>query len=357
MMRRPMKKGTLDVLVIGTGQAGLAIGYELRQAGREFLMLDGAPELGHSWRTRWDSLELFTPARFSALRGIPFPGDPEHHPGKDAVATYLAAYARAFELPIGLDEAVRDLRQCSNGGFVATTDHARYRARSVVVATGPFHQPSIPPFASTIAANIVQLHSREYREPTQLRGGPVVVVGGGNSGVQIASELGLTHDVTLAIGTWQPAIPPRLFGRSIFHWLERTGAMKVASTTCIGRWMRGHEHLIGDSPRRIAQTGLFRLAGRAVAANGSGVRTAEGATVPARSIVWATGYRPKYDWLRIPVFGPDRRPLHDRGETAVPGLFFIGLPWQHTRGSALIGWVSRDAAHVAGRIDRHLHAA
>jgi putative flavoprotein involved in K+ transport len=356
MTPRSLRRRALDVLVVGAGQAGLAMGRELERDGRDFLILDAAPTLGHSWRTRWDSLRLFTPAAFSALPGIPFPGDPEHHPTKEAVADYLGAYARAFSLPIGLDEGVRSLRLASDGTFLAATDHARYRARNVVVATGSCQAPRIPRFAATLPPTVHQLHASAYRAPSDVGPGPVVVVGGGNSGVQIADELSRTHEVTLAVGTSHRRLPAQLFGRSIFYWLNRSGAMDVASTSRIGRRWRRQEFLIGESPRRLARAGRVRLAGRAQAAQGAALRTASGGIVPATTVIWATGYRPSFDWIRLPGVLHDGRPRHVRGEASLPGLYFLGLPWLHTRGSALLGWVARDAAWIAARIAHRLHA-
>ncbi len=350
----PLMKRTLDVLVIGAGQAGLAVGRELERAGRDFLILDGAQRVGDSWRNRWDSLRLFTPAVYSGLRGIPFPTAPDHYPGKDEVADYLANYARAFSMPVALDEPVRDLRQCGGGKgtFVATTDHARYRARQVVVATGPFQAPRVPALAATLPAGTRQLHSSAYRSPAQLPHGNVLVVGGGNSGVQIAAELAAagSRTVTLAVGTAMTRLPSRVLGRSVFEWLDRSGAMSVSSTSALGRRMRTRDTLIGESPRRIARSHGVRLTTRIVGVEGSRMRAANGDRMPLDAIVWATGFKPAYDWLRVPVLGTDGRPVHRRGVTAVPGLYFIGLPWQHTRGSALLGWVARDAEYLAGFI-------
>jgi len=354
MSRVPLTKRTLDVLVIGAGQAGLAVGRELERAGRDFLILDGAQRVGDSWRNRWDSLRLFTPAAYSGLRGIPFPAAPDQYPGKDEVADYLANYARAFSMPIALDEPVRELRRCDgrNEHFIATTDHARYRARQVVIATGPFQAPHVPALAATLRAGTLQLHSSAYRSPAQLPHGNVLVVGGGNSGVQIAAELAAagSRTVTLAVGTTMTRLPSRVLGCSIFEWLDRSGAMSVRSTSALGRRMRTRDTLIGESPRGIARSHGVRLTTRVVGVEGSGVRAANGDRLAVDAVVWATGFKPAYDWLRLPVLGADGRPVHRRGVTAVPGLFFIGLPWQHTRGSALLGWVARDAEYLAGYI-------
>lgn len=350
MSRRSYRRGILDVLVIGAGQAGLAMGRELERAGRDFLILDGAKDIGDSWRQRWDSLRLFTPASHSALRGVPFPAAPDHYPTKDEVAAYLRAYAAAFSLPVALDEPVRALHRAGDYDFVAVTDFATYRARQVVVATGGYQAPRVPRVATLLGREVTQFHSIAYRSPSQVPDGPVVVVGGGNSGVQIAAELAATHEVTLAIGSTLPRLPQRLLGRSIFAWLSDLGVLDVRGDSRLGRRVRGREMLIGESPRRIARRLGVHLTARVEGAAGECLVTRGGVRHPARSVIWATGYRPSYPWLRIPVLDGSGAPVHRRGVSAVPGLHFLGLPWQHTRGSALIGWVARDAEYLAGQL-------
>jgi putative flavoprotein involved in K+ transport len=346
-MSRHARARRLDVLVIGAGQAGLAMGGELARSGRTFLLVDGARAVGDSWRARWDSLRLFTPAKYSALPGIPFPAAPDVLPGKDDVADYLGACATALSLPLALDEPVRDLRALGAHEFIATTDYARYRARHVVVATGGFQAPRVPVLSGLLESSVTQLHSSEYRGPSALPDGPVTVVGAGNSGVQIAAELARTRPVTLARGQTLVRLPARMAGRSIFHWLDVTGAMDVTVGSFMGRRASRHELLIGQSPRDVARAHGVRLTSRIVRAEGRALRSADGALHEARTVIWATGFRPSYNWLRIPVFDEEGRPRHVRGVTSVPGLAFLGLPWQHTRGSALLGWVGRDAAHLA----------
>lgn len=339
-----------DVVVIGGGQAGLAMGRELAERGLDFMILEGYRDIGHTWRNRWDSLTLFTPARYCGLPGLPFPGEPDDHPTKGEVVGYLEAYARAFRLPLALDEPVRDVRRADRAGFAVTTDHARYLARNVVVATGPFQTPTLPPFAGLLPAAVVQLHSAAYRKPAELPDGPALVVGGGNSGVQIAAELARTRPTTLAVGSRLRRLPATLFGHSIFYWLDRSGAMSVSVDSPLGRRASRKELLIGVGPQTIGRDLGVRVVGRAVGVTGSGIRTSDDHVIGARTVIWATGYRSDYTWLRVPGWQvPDRPqiPRHHRGVTPIPGLYFLGLSWQHTRGSALLGWVGRDAAHLA----------
>lgn len=337
----------LDVIVIGAGQAGLAMARELQRRRRDFLVLDGAARVGDSWRARWDSLRLFTPARYSALPGLAFPAPPDHAPARDEVADYLESYARTFAPPLALDEPVRELRRLGPRAFLVRTGFAAYRARHVVIATGGHQAPRVPAFAADLDPRVAQLHSSAYRSPGALPDGPVVVVGSGNSGVQIAAELAATRDVTLATGSRMPVLPARLLGRSLFAWLDETGLMRAGVRSPLVRALGRREVLIGASPRAVARTHGVRLAPRIVAARGRTLVTGSGERLAPRTVIWATGFRPSYPWLRVPVLDAAGRPRHTGGLSPVAGLGFLGLPWQRSRGSALLGWVADDAAHLA----------
>jgi putative flavoprotein involved in K+ transport len=340
-----------DVIVIGGGQAGLAMGWHLARQGRDFLILDAAARAGDAWRTRWSSLRLFTPARYDALPGMEFPAAPEHFPTKDEVADYLERYAWVFGLPVHSSERVLSLRGASMGaGFEVETDTCIYEADQVVVATGPFQTPRVPAVAGALGPEVTQLHSSLYRSPEQLPDGPVVVVGAANSGVQIAAELAPTRPTWLAVGQKLSRLPATLFGASIFTWLENGGAMNISVDTALGRRASHRDVLIGESPRRVARSLDVKLAGRVTGAEGNRLTMADGATAEAASVIWATGFGMDFDYVNVPVFDELGRPVHRRGVTAVPGVYFLGLPWQHTWGSALLGWVGRDAAFLAERI-------
>ena len=338
----------LDAVVIGGSQAGLATAWHLAQHHLRFVVLDAAPELGDNWRSRWDSLTLFTPAQYDSLPGMPFPAPPDTYPGKDAVAGYLKAYAAAFKLPVRMNARVTALSRTAEG-FEARTDGGVFRSRQVVLATGPFQVPYLPPVAQRLDDQVTQLHSAGYRNPQTLPPGPVLVVGGGNSGFQIAEELAATRSVDLSIATRAPVLPQRLGGKDLFWWLTRLGLMRVTSGSRLGRRMSSREFIIGGSRRRLQAARVGFRPGVA-AAGGRTVRFADGSSLDVEVVIWATGYRSDYSWIQIPGVARDGTAIHRRGVTDVPGLYFVGLPWQHTRGSALLGFVDGDAAYLAGRI-------
>ena len=338
----------LDVAVIGAGQAGLAIGHYLAKQGRHFTILEAAGSIGPAWRTRWDSLVLFTPRRYNRLPGLPFPGDPDGYPGRDEVIRYLEHYASTFELPVELNSPVQSVSP-ADGGFVLTLRTRTLEADQVVVATGPFQVPNVPSFAADLAPDVAQMPSTGYRRASDVPPGTALVVGGGNTGFQIAEELSATHSVHLAVGSRQTPLPQRVFGRDVFWWLTKTGLINKTVDSRIGQLAQRRETLVGLSPRAAKRHGV-EIKPRVVGASGRTVTFADGSELEVDAVIWATGYRPDYDWIDVPAFGQDGRVRHRRGVTDYPGLFFLGLYWQYTRGSALLGWVKDDAEFIAGRI-------
>jgi putative flavoprotein involved in K+ transport len=336
-------------VVIGGGQAGLAIGYFLAQQRRRFVILEAGGEPGAVWRSRWDSMRLFTPVRYDSLPGRAFPGDPDAYPGRDDVVAYLSDYARELELPVEYNSAVRAVRR-GDRGYLVELDDRTYEADHVVVATGPFQTPRVPSVAERLDPDIVQFHSSAYRTSADVPAGRVLVVGGGNTGFQIAQELSRTHEVHLSIGARQTPLPQRIAGRDVFRYLEATGLMGKTADSRIGRRMQARETLIGSSPRAARRRHGLRLHGRTVDISGREVTFSDGARVEASAVVWATGFGLDHSWIHAPVFDADGHLVHERGVTASPGLYFLGLPWQHTRGSALLGWVKDDAEYLACQI-------
>jgi putative flavoprotein involved in K+ transport len=338
-----------DVMIIGGGQAGLAAGYFLAEQGRRFAILEAGPSVGTAWRERWDSLTLFTPRRYSGLPGLPFPGDPDGYPTRDEVIQYLERFAETFELPIKLNSNVRRLSR-ENERFVLEVDGRTITADQVVVATGPFQTPYVPKLAEELDSGVWQAHSTGYLRPSDVTEGTVLVVGGGNTGFQIAKELSHTHKVILSVGTRQKPLPQRVAGRDLFWWLTKTGLIHKTVESRLGRRLKDRDTLIGSSPREIARRYDVELRPRAIAVSGRTVRFEDGSEVELDAVVWATGYRPDYSWIDLPIFDEHGRLRHRRGVTDVPSVFFLGLTWQHTRGSALLGWVKDDAEFIADAI-------
>jgi putative flavoprotein involved in K+ transport len=349
--RQPRAQRTADyeVVVIGAGQAGLTSGYYRSRQGHRFVILERSDSVASAWRERWESLTLFTPRRYSALPGLPFPGDPDGYPTRDEVIKYLERYAQMFQLPIEFNGNVRRLSH-DDGRFALEVDGRTVTADQVVVATGPFQMPYIPKLAQDLDPEVWQAHSTGYRRPSDVPEGTMLVAGGGNTGFQIAKELSATHEVILSVGSRQTPLPQRLAGRDLFWWLTKAGILSTTVESRLGSRLQHRDTLIGSSPRQLKRRYGVELRPRAIAASGRTVRFEDGSEVEIDAVIWATGYQPDYSWIDLPVFDSDVRLRHRRGVTDVPGLYFLGLTWQHTRGSALIGWVKEDAEFIAERI-------
>jgi putative flavoprotein involved in K+ transport len=360
-LESPARPARYDVVVIGGGQAGLSVGYYLRKHGLRFLILDASERIGDSWRKRWDSLRLFTPAKLDGLVGMKFPAPANHFPTKDEMGDYLEAYAARFELPVRSGARVDRLYR-RNGLFVARTGDVEIEADQIVVAMSNYQQHRLPAFASELRADIVQLHSRDYRNPAQLREGGVLIVGAGNSGAEIAKELVGRHRVWVA-GPETGEAPIKMDGlaarlffarflmRVIFHRL-------LSVKTPMGRKARrGLLHkaapLIRVRKKDMAALGVERVA-RVTGVRGGLPVLADGAVLAAANVIWCTGFHPGFAWMDpadVPAFGGDGDPIHDSGVVdAVPGLFFVGLHFLHAMSSAMIHGVGRDAKRIAAAV-------
>jgi putative flavoprotein involved in K+ transport len=340
----------LAVAVIGGGQAGQAIGHYLRRQGCRFVILERAIELAPAWRERWDSLTLFTPRRYSALPGLPFPGDPDSYPTRDEVITYLERYATTFELPIELNSEVEKLDEGDDGRFRLAVGGRSIIADQVVVATGPFQTPYVPKLGEKLSADLFQTHAVGYRKPDDVPKGTVLVVGGGNTGFQIAKELSATHDLVLSIGSQQKPLPQRVLGRDVFWWLTKTRLLNKTVESRLGRKLSTRDTLIGSSPREMTERYGVQLKPRLIDAEGRRVRFEDGSDLEVDALLWATGYRSDYSWIKLQILDEGGRLRHRRGVTDVPRLYILGLTWQHTRGSALIGFIKDDAEFIAEKI-------
>lgn len=340
-----------DILVIGAGQAGLAVGYFLKQRGVSFSLLDGHSRIGDSWRERYDSLVLFSSREYSALPGLELTGDPAGYPTKDEIADYLEHYARMMRVPVKLDGALVSLTRCDDGFLVATAKGNRFSATSVIIAAGAFQKPLVPLFARELDRAVAQFTSANYRRPEQLPEGRVLVVGDGATGRQLSSELAATHEVWLATGTFRLVVPQRFFGRDIIACFETTGALRADKESWHGRFVQLFDPIPGWHLRLSALRGAgVKVVPRAVAAEGRCIRFSDGATERFDAVIWAIGYHDDASWLQIPEAVDGRgNYLQKRGVSPVPGLFHIGREWQNNRASALLAGIGNDAAEIAAQ--------
>jgi putative flavoprotein involved in K+ transport len=348
----------VNTIVIGGGQAGLSVGYHLQRRGVPFLILDACDRVGDVWRRRWNSLRLFTPARYAGLDGMPFPASPHSFPTKDEMADFLETYARRFALPVRSGVRVDRLTR-QGAGFLVVAGARRFEAQNVIVAMANYQRPRVPPFAAELAPEIVQLHSAAYVTPAQLQPGRALVVGAGNSGAEIALEIAGNHETWLS-GRDTGHVPFRIDGlaarlvfvrlvlRVLFHRI-------LTVATPIGRAVRPKVLHIGGplirvKPKDLAAAGVQRAA-RVVGVRNGLPLLADGRVLDVANVVWCTGFHPGFSWIDLPVFGPDGEPQHDRGVVpGQPGLYFVGLHFLYAFSSTMIHGVGRDAARIADAV-------
>lgn len=353
-----MNTERINTVVIGGGQAGLSVGYHLKKRGVPFVILDASERIGDVWRNRWDSLRLFTPARFSSLDGMPFPADPNSFPTKEAMGDYLDAYARHFKLPVRSGVRVERLSRLGDR-FLIVAGNFQFEADNVVVAMANYQRPRVPAFTGELDPRIVQLHSLDYRNPAQLQPGGVLIVGAGNSGAEIALDVARDHETWVA-GRDTGHVPFRIDGvaarlllvrlvlRVVFHRI-------LTVKTPIGRKARAKMLHIGGplvrtKPRDLTAAGITRVGRLARVENGLPVLE-DGRVLDVANVVWCTGFHPGFAWIDLPVFGPDGEPEHQLGVVArEPGLYFVGLHFLSAMSSVMIHGVGRDAARIADRI-------
>jgi len=352
-----MTTTTIPTVIIGAGQAGLATAYHLTRQGHDCVVLDAADRIGDGWRRQWDTLRLYSPAKYDALPGLAFPAPAWSYPTKDQVGDYLETYAQRFGLPVRLGVRVSTVEP-DGDGYLVTTSHGDFRCDNVVVATGTFGRtPMIPEFADQLDPGILQLHSSEYRRPGQVQDGPVLVVGGSHSGCDIAYELAQTHPTILA-GRDPGQIPFRLETRTarlMFPIIIRVWRHVLNRRTPIGRKLVEEFRTHGGPMLRVKRAdlierGVERLHERFDGAQ-DGMPTIGGEPRTVRTVVWATGFRQRLDWIKLPILGEDGWPREYRGVSAdAPGLFFVGLCFQFGFTSMLMSGAGHDAAYVVDRI-------
>jgi putative flavoprotein involved in K+ transport len=341
----------VDVLVVGGGQAGLAMGYNLAERGLSFVIADANPEVGHIWSSRWQSLKLFTAGQYNNLPGMEFPAARDSYPGKDEVADFLQAYVERFDLPVRLNTTVTRLTRADEGGYLAETTTGPIRADQVVVATGPFQVPFTPALADQLDPELTQLHSASYQGPDDLPDGRILVVGGANSGQQIALELSDSRQVDIALGEKLPTLPQRPLGRDIWWWLTATRLARVPVSSRLGQRLSQRDVVIGGGLRELRRYGVG-VHPRVTGTSGRTITFEDGQSADYDGVVWATGFRIDHSWIDLPeVKDEPGQVQHVRGVTDSPGLYLLGMTWQHTRTSALLGWVGDDATFLADQIE------
>ncbi|MDO6449427.1 flavin-containing monooxygenase [Oceanobacillus profundus] len=341
-------------IIIGAGQAGLAMGYYLKQMNQSFLILDKNQEAGEVWDKRYDSLVLFTPRSFSSLPGLDLDGDPNGFPSKDEISQYLKHYADSFKLPIKYDTNVIRVQKQNNVFYISTEKQMEYRAENIVIATGPFQNPRIPAFANKLSNEIVQLHSSEYKNPSQLQEGNVLVVGGGNSGAQIALEITREKKTYLSISQRLTFLPLLIRNKSIFWWFDKVGILKATSNSFFGNLIQKKgDPIFGLELKEAIRKTEVVIKSRAVDGNENKIIFQDNTFLNVQNIIWATGFKADYTWLNVSgVLDKKGIPIQRRGITNIKGLYFLGLPWQFRRGSALLQGVANDAKYLMKHIQK-----
>ncbi|MFB3161956.1 NAD(P)/FAD-dependent oxidoreductase [Neobacillus sp. 179-J 1A1 HS] len=343
-----------DVIVIGAGQAGLAMGYYLKQAKLSFLILDKGSAIGESWKNRYDSLTLFTPRSYSSLPGLALKGEESIYPTKDVISDYLSLYANTFSLPIQLNTAIKRLDKEEH--FTLYTTQGEYHCKNVIIATGPFQEPFIPEFSHLLSENILQVHSSMYKNPSQLQEGTTLVVGGGNSGAQIAVELSYNKEVYLSVGHQMRFLPQDIGNKNIFWWFDKLGIYKANVHSRVGQFIKNQpDPIFGFELRSQIKRGKVMLKHRVTSADNNQLHFDDGSSIEVSNIIWSTGFKSDYSWINIPFVVDEKGlPIHQRGVTNIKGLFFLGLVWQNSRGSALLQGVGMDAKYLVEKLSRNI---
>ena len=345
----------LDFIVVGAAQAGLAMAYYLKDQGKEFLVLDKESEIGASWLNRWDSLTLFTPSEFNNMPGMDFPAEKGYYPSKTEVASYFQEYVQEFDIPVQLNTLVEKVRR-EKGYFVLECPKENLKARNVIVATGPFHIPYTPPFSKKLDPDILQIHSNYYKNTEQLQEGKAMVVGAGDSGFQILDEVSSSdREVYFSGNTDVKVLPQDFLGKTLWWWFTKTGFLSFSRDTWLGRKISNSKQpVIGIDVPGILKRDNVTAVGKTRNAEGNVVITENKNIKGLKNIIWATGYRPNFAWIEDLELAKNGYPKHYRGVSNIDGLYFIGLPWLHTRGSATLGGIKKDAAYLAQRISERL---
>lgn len=343
----------LDFVIIGGAQAGLSMAYHLRKMEREFIVLDGESEIGASWLNRWDSLKLFTPTEYNHLPGLKFDAPKGFYPDKFEVAKYFKSYVKEFDIPVQLNTLVTAVCKTEKG-FHVTYEKGVLEADNIIIATGPFHIPYTPPCHTKLSDSVHQMHSNYYKGIHQLQKGDALVVGGGDSGYQILDEVSKDKDRTVYFSgdTKVKSIPQQFLGKTLWWWFTLIGFLSFSKYSWIGKKINSiTQPVIGLDVKEILSRKNVISAGRTNDALNEEIIFENQKVSSIKNIIWATGYRPNFNWIEGLELDGDSYPKNHRGVSNIEGLYFIGLPWMYTRGSATLGGVSKDAAYLAKVID------
>lgn len=347
-----------DFIIIGAGQAGLCMAYYLKQQGHDFLLLDANHEIGDPWLHRWDSLKLFTPTEFNHLPGMDFPHKKGKYPNKYEVVDYLKYYCKKYQFPIELNQKVISLSKYKHkkkNQFILKTEQAEFKARQVIVATGPFHKPYTPECHKNINEDIFQIHSEYYKNPKQLRDGDTLVVGSGDSGIQILQEIADSSRQVYFSGQQNlPSIKQEFLGKTLWWWFTKTGYLSISRYNWLGKKLsQAHQPIIGINVKQLLAKDNIKCVGRTVSAQGNKINFEKRSVETIKNIIWATGFKPNFEWIKNVELNSDGYPLNYRGVSQhIAELYFVGLPWLYTRGSATLGGVKKDAKYLINYINQ-----
>ncbi|WP_299888300.1 NAD(P)/FAD-dependent oxidoreductase [uncultured Lacinutrix sp.] len=342
-----------DFIIIGAGQSGLSIAYYLTQQKKDFVILDANEEVGAPWLKRWDSLKLFTPSEFNHLPGMSFPHKKGHYANKYEVADYLKSYVSKFKIPVNFNQKIIALKK-EGDHFILKSKDQTFKTKNVVVSTGPFHTPYTPSCHEKISGSVYQIHSEHYKNPNQLQKGDTLVVGAGDSGVQILKEISETNRTVYFSGTTNIAtLPQEILGKTLWWWFKKIGFLSANKHSFIGKKIRtGRQPVIGTNVKKLLNKQNVVCVGRTLNANENELVFENKTTSSIKNIIWATGFKPNFNWIENEQLDSNNYPKNYRGVSNTKGLYYLGLPWLHTRGSATLGGVKKDAKYLSNYIKK-----
>ena len=344
----------LDYVIIGGAQAGLSMAYHLKKMNKKFIVVDSEKEIGASWLNRWNSLKLFTPTEYNHLPGLKFDAPKGHYPTKFEVSNYFKNYAKEFDIPLQLQTLITSVKKTKEC-FLVTSEKKVFETKNVIVATGPFHIPYTPPCNTKISESVFQMHSNYYKKLDQLQEGDTLVVGAGDSGYQILDEISKDKNRTVYFSgnTKVKSLPQVFLGKTLWWWFTLIGFLSYSKYSWIGRRINSSvQPVIGTDVKEILSRKNVITVGRTKDALNEEIVFEKDTITSIKNIVWATGYRPNFKWIEGLELDEDNYPKNYRGVSNIDGLYFIGLPWMFTRGSATLGGVSKDANYLANIIQK-----